>query len=59
MSETKIYKEKCPQCGYEMTKPFEYRCPICVKFDENVKLPINIEKLLSVKPLPEKPKDSK
>ena len=51
-----VHKEVCPKCGYEMTKPFEWRCPICIEYNPEVKLPINLDVLLSVKPLPEEKK---
>ncbi|EAY23257.1 hypothetical protein TVAG_185640 [Trichomonas vaginalis G3] len=52
---SEVRKQKCPVCGYEMTLPFENRCPICIKYDDNVQLPVNVEALLSVKPLEKKP----
>ncbi|OHT03621.1 hypothetical protein TRFO_28938 [Tritrichomonas foetus] len=41
-----VTKENCPKCGYEMTKPFEWRCPNCVVYDDNVKLPVDPQALL-------------
>ena len=47
---TTISHENCPKCNYLMTKPFEYRCPICIEKQTNINLPINIDVLLSLKP---------
>lgn len=39
-------KVKCPVCGYEMTKPFEWRCPLCIKTNPDIKLPVDATLLL-------------
>lgn len=36
-----VHIEECPVCHYKMTKPFEYRCPICLKPKDSFDFPIN------------------
>jgi hypothetical protein len=43
---TPIRKEECPACHYVMTKPFEWRCPICIVGDEDRHLPVDPTALL-------------
>lgn len=44
---TEVTHEPCLECGYMLTKPFEWRCPICLQRKENIVLPINAEALLN------------
>ena len=38
---TDVHQEECPVCHYKMTKPFEWRCPICIQKKEKFDLPVN------------------
>ena len=56
---TTIVREECPVCHYVMTKPFEHRCPICLKHNDHIEMPIDPKALLDVKPLPAGAKNDK